>query len=82
MALMALDRRNRIKDILEDRQMSIYSLAKRVNEIKPEDMTDITYNTIWRITSSKSIPPRTDYINVLLIANALGVTVNALEEAA
>jgi hypothetical protein len=80
MATVALNRRNRIAEILEDRSWSIYRLAQKMNEIKPADFREIQYRTVWNIVNSDTIPPRTNYVNVLLIADALGVSVDTLEQ--
>ena len=63
--------RNRIKDILDSKGMSIYRLAKTV---------DMSYQAIHALVTADQIPSRTTYDTLKRIANVLQVEIGELEE--
>ncbi len=64
-------RRNKIADLLAEREISIYRLAKEA---------DLTYQGLHNLVRSKQIPDGTAYGTLRRIAEVLGVTIADLEE--
>jgi DNA-binding Xre family transcriptional regulator len=61
---------NKIKELLDQRKMSIYRLAKD---------TGISYQTLHALTKAGEIPGGTTYDTLKKIAHALGVSVSDLD---
>lgn len=68
--MLVMTRRNKIKKILKDRDISIYQLAKD---------TGLTYQTVHALTNSDQIPDGTAYGTLRKVAEVLGVSVSDLE---
>jgi lambda repressor-like predicted transcriptional regulator len=62
---------NNIPKLLEKKGWSIYRLNKKAG---------LSYNTTHNIATSEKIPPHTAYDTLRRIADALGVTIDDLED--
>jgi len=64
-------RRNKIMDLLRQRDWSIYRLHQE---------TGMSYQAIHKLATSDEIPAGTSYGTLLAVSRALGVSVSDLEE--
>jgi DNA-binding Xre family transcriptional regulator len=71
MLVAMLTRRNKIMDLLRQRDWSIYRLAQEV---------DMTYQAIHKLATADEIPLGTSHGTLLKIARVLDVSVDDLEE--
>lgn len=69
--MLAMARKNLLRDILVSRGMNIYRLAKA---------TQMPYHNVQNIVQSPSIPDGTNYKTLRKIARALDVGIDDLEE--
>jgi len=68
--MLAMAERNKLKEILESRGISLYQAAKD---------TGVSYPTIFNLANSDHIPPKTWYGTLKTIADYLGVSIDDLE---
>lgn len=70
MITVASVRKNNILNLLDQRDMSIYRLAKEV---------DMEYKSIFKLAKSETIPDGTYYSTIRSIAKVLDVSMDDLE---
>lgn len=70
MLVVALKRYNRIPAILQRKEITAYRLASLVG---------MTEKAIYNLVNAKQIPPRTSYRTLRKIADALDVSIDALD---
>lgn len=63
-------RKNVIKDLMKSQGRTIYALAKA---------TQMPWHNVKKIVNAPSIPDKTEYRTLLLLADALGVGIDDLE---
>lgn len=68
--MLAMPIRNRIKELLDSKEWSIYQLA---------DRTKMSYPQLYRLVKAEQIPKGTNYGTLQKVAGALGVSIDELE---
>jgi len=70
-ATMIMPRKNNLKNMLDSRKWTIYRLAK---------LTGIPHHNVSKIVKADQIPERTEYKTLLALSEALGVSIDDLED--
>lgn len=78
-AIMMEQKKNRIKELIDERGWTIWKLKNAVRDVLPEGQ-EIPYATIYKLTKAEHIPARTYHSTLVVIARALGVTIDDLEK--
>ena len=79
MALVALGRKNNIENLLKAKEISIYKLAQLMNDRRPEGQKEIHYKSVYNLVKRDTIPYRTYYGTLALLAEVLSVDIDDLE---